>query len=327
MVLKRIEWPTVFLAIGCMIAWMVTVYLIGRSGYWGLAPVAVLLVTLHSSLQHEALHGHPTNNRWINEALVFFPIGIIYPYRRFRALHLKHHNDELLTDPFEDPETHYLSPEEWAKAGPVTQAIRSINNTQVGRLVIGPLLSILGLAREDRRLISGGDRDVRTAWLLHLLGLVPVFIWVTWISGIHPFVYLIAFAYPALSVLSIRTFVEHQARDAVSNRTILNEDRGLLAFLFLNNNLHFVHHRNPTVPWYRLPRLYRDNREKFLSDNGGYYAKNYWQIFKAYAVRRKEPVEHPVMAAGRWRAVSGAGTPAIASNPPSEVHAVSEATS
>jgi fatty acid desaturase len=325
--LKRIEWPTVVLAIVCTVAWMIAVYLIGVSGYWWLTPIAVLLITLHSSLQHEALHGHPTSNRRINEALVFLPVGLIFPYRRFRALHLKHHNDELLTDPFEDPETYYLSPEEWAKAGPVMQAIRTFNNMQVGRLVIGPALSILGLIRQDWRLISRGDRDVGTAWLLHLLGLVPVFLWVTWVSGIHPLVYFIAFAYPALSVLSVRTFIEHQARDVVSNRTIVNEDRGMLAFLFLNNNLHFVHHRNPTVAWYRLPRLYRDNRETFLRDNGGYHAKNYWQIFKTYALKRKEPVPHPVMAAGRWRAVSGAGTPAIASSAHEDVHAVSEATS
>jgi fatty acid desaturase len=291
---------------------MVSVYLIGAAGYWWLVPLAILLITLHSSLQHEALHGHPTNNRYINEALVFLPIGLIYPYRRFRALHLKHHHDELLTDPFEDPESYYMSPAEWAKAGPAMQAIRRFNNTQVGRLLIGPALSIIGLLREDAKLAAKGDRDVQIAWLLHLLGFVPVFVWVTWISGINPFLYFIAFAYPAMSVLSIRTFIEHQATEAVGNRTIVNEDRGLLAFLFLNNNLHFVHHRNPMVAWYDLPRLYRANREGFLRDNGGYHARNYWDVFKAHALRGKEPVEHPVMAAGRWRAQPGAGAPAIA---------------
>jgi fatty acid desaturase len=314
MILKRAEWPTIFLAIGCTIAWMEVVYLIGAIRYWWLAPLAVLLITLHSSLCHEALHGHPTSSRTINEALVFLPIGLIYPYRRFRALHLKHHHDELLTDPFEDPESYYMSPGEWAKAGPVMQAIRTFNNTQIGRLLIGPALSIAGLVRADLHLIRSGDRDVQLAWLLHLVGFVPVFAWATWFCGINPLIYFIAFAYPAMSVLSIRTFVEHQATEAVSNRTIVNEDRGLLAFLFLNNNLHFVHHRNPTVPWYGLPRLYRENREKFLTDNGGYHAKNYWEIFKAYALKGKEPVEHPVMAAGRWRALTGAEAPAISSN-------------
>jgi fatty acid desaturase len=311
MKLRRIEWPTIVLAIACAVVWFAVTYVIGDLGYWWLTPIAVLLIAFHSSLQHEALHGHPTSDRLINEALVFLPVGLVYPYRRFRALHLKHHHDELLTDPFEDPESYYMPPGEWAKAGPVMQAIRSFNNTQIGRLLIGPALSIVGLVRADAKLIAGGDRDVQIAWLLHLLGLAVVLAWVRWVSGINPLIYFIAFAYPALSVLSIRTFVEHQAKEAIGNRTILNEDRGLFAFLFLNNNLHFVHHRNPTVAWYRLPQLYREKREQFLAGNGGYYAKNYWEIFKAYALKKKEPVEHPLMAAGQWRALKGAEAPAI----------------
>src|SRR3954451_17782233 len=148
MKLKRIEWPTLVLAIACTGTWAASTYLIGVGGQWWLLPVVVLLITLHSSLQHEILHGHPTSNRLLNEALVSLPIGLVFPYRRFRTLHLKHHNDELLTDSFEDPESHYLSPEGWAKAGPVLRAIRAFNNTQIGRFLIGPALSIAGLLRE-----------------------------------------------------------------------------------------------------------------------------------------------------------------------------------
>jgi fatty acid desaturase len=307
---KRLEWPTVGLAMACMMAWTVSLYLIGIGGQWWLLPLAVLLITLHSSLQHEMLHGHPTPDRLVNEALVFFPIGLVFPYRRFRALHLKHHNDELLTDPFEDPESHYMSPEGWAKAGPFLRTIREFNNTQIGRLVIGPALSIAGLVREDWKLARIDD-GVWFAWILHFVGMALVFVWVSFVCGINPLLYFAVFAYPALSVLSIRTFIEHQARETTSNRTIVNEDRGLLAFLFLNNSLHFVHHKNPTVPWYKLPRLYRENREAFLAANGGYCAKNYWEVFKAYAVRKKEPVEHPLMATGQWRAPNAMKAPAV----------------
>ena len=44
---------------------------------------------------------------WLNELLVGLPIGLVYPFRRFRALHLRHHADESLTDPFDDPESYY----------------------------------------------------------------------------------------------------------------------------------------------------------------------------------------------------------------------------
>ena len=58
----------------------------------------------HSSLQHEALHGHPTRSAALNEALVFLPLGLLFPYRRFKMLHLRHHNNSALTDPYDDPE-------------------------------------------------------------------------------------------------------------------------------------------------------------------------------------------------------------------------------
>ena len=45
--------------------------------------------------------------RWINEAFVFLPIGLVWPYRRFKSIHLRHHADERLTDPLDDPESYY----------------------------------------------------------------------------------------------------------------------------------------------------------------------------------------------------------------------------
>lgn len=298
--LRRIEWPTIWLALADTAAWAIVIYLIG-AGYWWLWPLAVITMTLHSSLQHEALHGHPTSDRLINEALVFLPIGLAYPYRRFKTLHLQHHHDERLTDPFEDPESNYMAPEDWAKAGPVLQALRRFNNTQVGRLIVGPTFSVIGFFRSEWKLIRAGDKDVQLAWLLHAIGMVPVFWWVTWVCGINPLVYILGFAYPTLSMLSVRTFIEHQAAPEAAHRTIINEDRGLVAFLFLNNSLHFVHHSHPTVAWYKLPALYRQNREAFLAGNGGYLAPSYLDVLKRYGLRRKEPVEHPLMKRGLWR--------------------------
>ena len=71
------------------------------------------------------------------------------------------------------------------------------------------------------------------------------------------------------------------------------EDRGFLAFLFLNNNFHVVHHSHPRVPWYRLPQLYAKNRERFLTRNGGYVYRSYADIFRRHLLRRKDPVPHP----------------------------------
>ncbi|WP_189347960.1 fatty acid desaturase, partial [Mesorhizobium sp. M4A.F.Ca.ET.090.04.2.1] len=102
-----IEWPTVFLAFFCYGTWLATGFLLWPS-YPILALGALALTAaLQSSLMHEVLHGHPTRNARINEAFVFLPIGVVWPFRRFKTIHLRHHADERLTDPLDDPESYY----------------------------------------------------------------------------------------------------------------------------------------------------------------------------------------------------------------------------
>ena len=79
-------------------------------------------------------------------------------------------------------------------------------------------------------------------------------------------------------------------------RTVIIEDRGPLAFLFLNNNLHAVHHMHPTVSWYRLPGLYRTHQSRFLTANDGYRYDSYGEVFRHYFFCAKDPVAHPL-----WR--------------------------
>ena len=103
----RIEYPTLFLAILCYSLFIGAAILL-----WPVAPAAAILVmavmgALQSSLAHECLHGHPFRNPHLNEALAYLPLTLAYPYRRYRSLHLKHHENASLTDPFEDPESYY----------------------------------------------------------------------------------------------------------------------------------------------------------------------------------------------------------------------------
>lgn len=105
-------------------------------------------------------------------------------------------------------------------------------------------------------------------------------------------------AYAALSILKIRTFLEHQAHERARGRTVIIEDRGPLSWIFLNNNLHVVHHMHPKMPWYRLPNLFRSNRDRYLSRNDGYYFASYGEVFRRYFWTRKDPVAHPLWRKG-----------------------------
>jgi fatty acid desaturase len=295
--LSRVEWPTVAMLIFCYGAW---VYL--TAGYETLGPLLTLLlvaplVTLHSSLQHEALHGHPTRSAAWNEALVFLPLGLLFPYRRFKTLHLRHHNDASLTDPYDDPESFYYAAADWTKLPGWLRAILDFNNTFLGRFTIGPLVMFVGFVASEIRLVRQGDRKVLLAWLFHLAGVASVLAWTTFYCGMPLWLYAAA-AYLGLSILTIRTFAEHQAHESTGGRTVIVEASPFFGFLFLNNNLHYVHHEHPRVPWYDLPKLYRARRDQFLAANESYAFKGYGEMFRRYLLRTKTPVPHPYLRKG-----------------------------
>ena len=52
---------------------------LGKYPWVVLAPLGAYLVALHGSLQHEALHGHPTRSAVVNELLVFLPVSLWFP--------------------------------------------------------------------------------------------------------------------------------------------------------------------------------------------------------------------------------------------------------
>ena len=130
------------------------------------------------------------------------------------------------------------------------------------------------------------------------------------------------------AIIAVRTFAEHQWSERPDGRTIIVE-RSPLALFFLNNNLHLVHHKMPTVAWYRLPALFRERRDEWVAMNGNYVFPNYFALLKAFALKPKEPVVHPALRRApepgrafrprvRTRNLGGAGTAPVPAEPPKE---------
>ena len=261
--------------------------------WWLSCPVLILATVQFQSLQHEALHGHPTRSARLNEALVSLPLGLIYPYRRYKNLHLHHHNDENLTDPFDDPESWYFEPEDFQRQHALVRLLWRSNATLLGRMLFGPLLSAIGLIRRDAEAIFGGDGNIALAWVLHGLGLAVLFALLS-VAGFSPLLYVFGIAYPAASIQMIRSFAEHRASAQKEHRTAIIPDQGPLALLFLNNNLHAVHHAHPTMSWYRLPRLFSENRDAFWDSNGGYGYRSYRELFAKHWRKPADSVRHPL---------------------------------
>ena len=289
----RVEWPTLALLALTYAAWLSVTAFASGLGPWLAVPALGFVLAQHSSLQHEVLHGHPTRWARLNEALVYPSLGLLIPYRRFRDLHLAHHYDPLLTDPHDDPESNYLDPAVWVRLRRPVRAMLAANNTLLGRMLIGPFLGTAVLWRDDWRAFRAGDRHVADAWPHHLLGLVPVVAWLAFAGTMSWWQYLLG-VWVGLGLLRIRTFLEHQAHERSAARSVIIEDKGPLALLFLNNNYHAVHHANPRLPWYELPAEFARRREEWLARNGGYAYRSYGEVFARHLFRRKDPVAHPI---------------------------------
>lgn len=290
---RSTEWPTIGVLGATYLIWVIATIVIAA---WSL-PLAMVLVALagaqHSSLQHEVLHGHPTRWVWLNETLVFPALTVCIPYIRFRDSHLEHHQDSSLTDPYDDPETNFHDPAVWASLPNWWQVVLQFNNTLAGRMLIGPMVAQFVFMRCDLAAIKNGNRAVLRGWLWHIPALAIVFWWIIAVSAMPVWAFLIS-AYVSLSILKIRTYLEHQAHERVRGRTVVIEDRGLLSLIFLNNNFHVVHHMHPRLAWYRLPKIYFDNPQRYLGCNDGYRYQSYREIFRKHLFRAKDPVPHPL---------------------------------
>lgn len=287
----RFEGPTWAALAGCYGLWGVGLWLYGVAGVLAL-PVLAVAAAFHSSLQHEVLHGHPTRSAAINEALVFPALGLFIPYRRFRDMHLKHHNDERLTDPYDDPESFYLRIGDWHARPGVLRGLLLFNATFLGRMIVGPGLALAGFWRDEWRGLSRRDKGLRGAWLRHALGVGLVAAVLIW-AGIPLWLYLLGAAYPAMSLIMVRSYIEHRAAETAHERTVVIEGHWFWRLLFLNNNYHAVHHDRPALPWYRIPEVWEQGREGFLTRNGGYHYPGYGHVMRHWLFRRREPVVHP----------------------------------
>ena len=263
--------------------------------FWIVMPCGAWLCAWHMSLQHELIHGHPTRYAWFNTALASPPLNLWLPFSLYREQHLRHHRAADLTDPSKDPESTYLSPSAWSQAGRLRRLSHGSCNTLTGRLLLGPLVSVTLFWSHQFRQIKQPSQPWR-AWLEHAAMVVLILAWVCYVCKIPPLAYLAFFIYPGTALTLIRSLAEHRAAERPEDRTAVVETTGLLGLLFLNNNLHMVHHEHPALPWYSLPAAWRHARADLLAARRGPVYRGYREIAAMYALRRHHPGPHPLLA-------------------------------
>ncbi len=249
------------------------------------------------SLQHEALHGHPTGWRGVNTTLAFAPLSLWLPYLGYRASHLVHHHTDL-TDPEFDPESFYLRPDQWASAGVMKRSYILVTRTMIGRLTIGTVHSIARYIWHEARMIRS-DRAAAFRWLAHLIAAVVLAWWLFGIVGVPAWEYLLGFVVMGQSFTLLRSFVEHCAV-AEGTRSAVVKAGPVMSLMYLNNNLHHTHHAEPSTPWYDLPALHRSlESDEIAAQGAGLYRHGYLEVARRNFVRPFCQPDHPLSPGAR----------------------------
>ncbi len=259
--------------------------------------MAAWLCAWQMSLQHELMHGHPTRSERMNFCLAVPPLSLWLPYSLYREAHLRHHRAEYLTDPLEDPESTYMSPVAWAQASPLRRLLHLVCNTAIGRVLLGPGRAVAQFWFAQAKLAAAGRAPWR-AWFGHAAGVLLVLIWVCRVCQIGVLTYLACFVYPGTALIMIRSLAEHRAADKPRDRTAVVENAGLLGLLFLNNNLHVLHHERPSIPWFALPAQWRASRAGLLLLWHGPLYRGYRDVARQYALTPHHPGPHPTSPTG-----------------------------
>ncbi|MDN7600663.1 fatty acid desaturase [Burkholderia gladioli] len=304
----RSEWPTWLLIVAVYGGWLAVMLLL-RAGTLSLAlatPLLILIAAWHMSLQHELLHGHPTRREWLNRLLGYPALAIWYPYTLYRAAHLAHHRDDDLTVPGVDPEGNYVPRGQWAGLPRWLKALWVLRKTFLGRLVVGPPMSVGTMLAREFTKVRRGERGTIRMWATHGACVALLLAWVQWATGMPWWYYLLAVSWPALSVAMIRSLYEHRAAAHPKARIAINEAGFAMRLLYLNNNYHLVHHDLPGVAWFDLPAAYRMRREAYVEKCGGFLIRGgYLELLRRHAWRPTDAPEHPFRHA--TVAISGSG--------------------
>jgi len=288
---RRYDGPTWIVALVLYSAWVLLIWFNALLPWWVIMPVGAYLLAWHFSLQHEAIHSFRGVPAWLRFAVVYPPLGLWFPYPLYRKSHTTHHRDIHLTIPGVDTESYYVLQADWARMGRFKRAILTFNQTMAGRLLIGPVLRLSILVAKETRRVRRGDFSHVPHWAAHAVAVAALFWFISGVCAFPWWQYCLLVAYPGLSLSLLRAFTEHRAAEDSQERTASVESNALFGILYLYNNLHVAHHLKPAMPWYDIPRFYRDNRAALLASNGQFVYRGYAQLAKSYFL---VPVFSPV---------------------------------
>lgn len=253
------------------------------------------VVQWHFSLQHESIHAMRNWPAWLRTVFVWPPLGLWMPYPVYHRSHSTHHVNFFITHPTRDTESYYQLQSAWPPSNKAYRYLVILNQTLAFRLVFGPFLRLWKLGRKEIGRIVSGDYSNLLHWVIHVVSVSVILWWVVSVCQMPLWKYLVFFAWPGMSLGMLRTFIEHRWGAKPMERVAIVESNTIMGILFLYNNLHLVHHRQPTLPWYKIGKRFIQNRDELLSTNGNFYYRGYLQIIRQFLFKPVFDPAHP-----RW---------------------------
>ncbi len=289
----RYEIPTVFLGLALYASWFALTWFHASIPFLLLFIAGGYVTQWHFSLQHESIHGMRTWPAWLRTAFVFPPLGLWMPYQIYHKSHSTHHVNFYMTHPQRDTESNYQMQGAWPPKSRAQKLLVELNQTLWFRLVFGPFVRLYKLGKREGGRVRSGDYSHVPYWAMHVVSLAVILYWVMVVCQMPLWKYLVCFAWPGMSLGMLRTFTEHRWGDKPMERVAIVESNTVMGVLFLYNNLHLVHHRSPTLAWYRIPAKWRNNREEMLATNGNFYYRGYFEIARRFMFRPVFDPAHP----------------------------------
>jgi len=289
----RFDGPTWLVALALYGGWALLLALHAHLSWWLITPLGAYLVAWHFSLQHEAIHAFRSAPAWLRTAVVMPPLGLWLPFPLYRAAHTKHHQNTHLTEPGVDTESVYWRHADWAALPAWRRAVLTANQTLLGRVTLGPMLRLEKLVRREAARIAAGDFSHLGHWAVHVLLVALLFAYISGVCGMPWWQYVLGIAWPAFGLGWVRSFIEHRYGTRPAERTAIVESNLFWSLLFLNNNLHAVHHLHPRMPWWEIPAYFRTHRARILARNGGYYFRGYAEVARRWGLKPAFKPVHP----------------------------------
>jgi fatty acid desaturase len=150
--------------------------------------------------------------------------------------------------------------------------------------LITPAFSIANLLQPLTQLDNWRNAAFRKTWIQHLALLVAMLWAIERFTGMSAWLY-VSISYFMLSLAFMRSFYEHRPAANAMHRIVINEAGWPWRLLYLNNNYHAVHHERPGLAWYAIPAAYRQERERYLQENGHFYFPGYLRLFTRHAIK------------------------------------------